>query len=60
MRRADTPHERLSVTLRFLTTARNYEDLKFSASISPQGVGVIIPETSRTVCQELTEEYCKV
>ena len=42
MRRAISPHERLSVTLRFLATGRSYEDLKFSAAISPQALGVII------------------
>jgi hypothetical protein len=47
MRRAITPHKTLSVTLRFLATNRNYGDLKFSAVISPQALGVIIPETCR-------------
>ena len=36
--RAITPHERLSVTLRFLATGRSNEDLKFSAAISPQAL----------------------
>jgi hypothetical protein len=49
MRRAVTPHERLSVTLRFLASGRNYEGLKFSAAISPQALGVIIPETCRAI-----------
>jgi len=40
-RRAITPHERL----RYLATGRSYEDLKLSAAISPQALGVIIPET---------------
>jgi hypothetical protein len=43
MRRAVTPHERLSVNLRFLATGRSYNDLKFSAAISPPALGVIIP-----------------
>jgi hypothetical protein len=47
MRRAITPHERLSVTLRFLATGRNCEDLKFCAAISPHAPGVVIPETCR-------------
>jgi len=55
MRRAITPRERLSVTLRFLATGRSYEDLKFSAAISPQALGVIIPETC-----VLKKDYLKV
>lgn len=35
MRNSIFAQERLSVTLRFLTTGRSYEDLKFSAIISP-------------------------
>lgn len=31
LRQSITPHERLTVTLRFLATGRNYEDLKFSS-----------------------------
>jgi hypothetical protein len=44
MREAVTPHERLCVTLRFLATGKNCKDLKFSPVISPQALGVIIPE----------------
>jgi hypothetical protein len=32
IREAISPYERLSVTLRYLATGRNYEDLKFGAS----------------------------
>ena len=53
MRRAITSHERLSVTLRFLATGRSYEDLKFSAAISPQALGVIIPETCTAIYEVL-------
>ena len=60
MRRAITPHERLSVTLRFLATGRSYEDLKFSAAISPQALGVIIPETCAAVYEVLKKDYLKV
>lgn len=45
MRKALTPHERLSATLRYLTTGRSYEDLKFTVAISAQALGQIIPET---------------
>ena len=34
MRCAISAHERLSATLRYLATGRNYEDLKFSTIIS--------------------------
>jgi hypothetical protein len=49
IRRADTSHERLSVTLRFLATGRSYEDLKISAAISAQSLGAIIPETCAAI-----------
>lgn len=60
MRSAITPHERLSVTLRYLATGRNYEDLKFSARISAQALGKIIPETCKAITEGLLEKYCKV
>jgi len=49
MRRAITPHERLSVTLRFLATGRSFLDLKSSAAVSPQALGVYIPETCAAI-----------
>lgn len=60
MRSAITPHERLSATLRFLATGRNYQDLKFSTIISPQALGKIIPETCEAIYQVLQEKYMKV
>jgi hypothetical protein len=60
MRRAFTPHERLSVTLRFLATGRSYEDLKFSAAISAQSLGVIIPETCAAIHKVPKKKYLKV
>jgi hypothetical protein len=48
-RQAVSPHERLTGTLRFLATGRNYEDLKYSNTISPQALGRIIPETCRAI-----------
>jgi hypothetical protein len=53
MRRPVTPHEILSVTLQFLATGRNYEDLKFSAVISAQALRVIIPEKCTAIYEEL-------
>jgi hypothetical protein len=35
-RRAISAEERLTATLRFLATGRSFEDLKFTALISPQ------------------------
>jgi hypothetical protein len=53
MRHAITPHERLSVTLCFPATGRSYEDLKFSAVISAQSLGIIIPETCPAIYKVL-------
>jgi hypothetical protein len=60
MRKAITPHERLSVTLRFLATVRSYADLRFPAAISPQALSLIIPETCKAIYEELKEEYLRV
>jgi hypothetical protein len=56
MRRAITSHERLGVTLRFSAKGRSYEDLKFSAAISPQALGVIIPVTSAAIYEVLKKD----
>jgi hypothetical protein len=36
LRRVFTPHERHSITHRFLATGKNFEDIRFSAAISPR------------------------
>jgi len=60
LRPAISPHERLTATLRYLATGRNYEDLKFSTLISPQSLGKIIPETCKAIFQVLRNDYMKV
>lgn len=60
MRNSISAHERLSVTLRFLATGRSYEDLKFSAIISPQALGKNIPETCEALYKVLRRDYFKV
>lgn len=60
MRQAISAEERLLVTLRYLATGRSIEDLKFSAIISPQSLGKIIPETCKYIYLVLKEEYLKV
>lgn len=39
MRKSISPHEKLTTTLKYLTTGRSYEDLKFSTIISSQALG---------------------
>jgi len=60
MRQAISPHERLTATLRFLATGRNYEDLKFSTIISPQALSYIIPECCKAIYKVLRKDYLKV
>lgn len=60
MRKAITAEERLIVTLRYLATGRSLEDLKFSAIISPQALGNIIPETCDCIYKALKKKYLKV
>ncbi|KAG5887903.1 hypothetical protein JTB14_018955 [Gonioctena quinquepunctata] len=59
MRKAITAEERLIVTLRYLATGRSLEDLKFSAIISPQALGNIIPETCDCIYKALKKKYLK-
>ena len=60
MREAITAEQRLVATLRYLATGRSLQDLKFSTGISPQSLGVIIPETCSAIIQVLQEDYIKV
>ncbi|CAH4034440.1 unnamed protein product [Pieris brassicae] len=53
MRESISPRERLTVTLRFLVTGQSYEDLKFSAVISPQLMSTMIPETRSAMFETL-------
>ncbi|KAJ8728800.1 hypothetical protein PYW07_006496 [Mythimna separata] len=59
MRQAISPHERLCATLRFLASGMSYEELKFPTVISPQRLGVIIPETCKAILTVL-KDYMKV
>ena len=45
MRAAISPHERLTLTLRYLATGRSYHDLGFWACVSEPALSQIIPET---------------
>ena len=45
MRAAISPHERLTLTLRYLATGRSYQDLGFWACVSEPALSRIIPET---------------
>jgi hypothetical protein len=49
LRTAITAEERLAITIRFLAIGRSYEDLTFSAIISPQALAKILPETCRAI-----------
>lgn len=60
MRKAITPHERLSVTLRYLATGRSLNDMKYSAIISTSALSSIIPETCDALYRVLQKEYLKV
>jgi hypothetical protein len=57
MRKAITPNERLTVTLRFLATGRTLEHFKFSTRISPQALGRLnhsSPLTNSVTHQKIT------
>ncbi|XP_068119739.1 putative nuclease HARBI1 [Hyperolius riggenbachi] len=59
MRRAITPEQRLTATLRYLATGRALQDLKFTTGISAQALGHIIPETCAAIIQCLQNDYMK-
>ncbi|XP_041436151.1 uncharacterized protein LOC121399464 [Xenopus laevis] len=59
MRQTIPAKQRLIATLRYLATGRSFEDLKFSAGISAQALGRIIPETCNAIVEALNAEYLK-
>ncbi|KAB0803707.1 hypothetical protein PPYR_00677 [Photinus pyralis] len=59
LRKAITAHERLTATLRFLATGRNYTDLKFTCGISQPSLSIIIPETCEAICSVLLKDVIK-
>jgi hypothetical protein len=58
MRKAISPHERLSATLRFLATGRSCKDLEFTTIMSKQILSEIIPETCRAIYNRLFVGRC--
>lgn len=60
MRQSINAHERLAATLRFLASGMSYEELKFVTAISPQHLGIIIPETCLAILKCLINDYLKV
>jgi hypothetical protein len=60
MRRAICADEELTATLRFLATGRSFKDFKFTTLISPQALGVIIPETCKHIYKVLKKEYWNI
>jgi hypothetical protein len=59
MRTPVSAKDRLSLTLRYLTTGNLFEDLKFTARVSPQLMGDLIPETCAAIIHVL-KDYMKV
>lgn len=53
-------HERLTATLRFLSTGRSYQDLRFSSCLSQPSLSKIIPETCDAIFDVLAKEYLKL
>ncbi|KAJ8874657.1 hypothetical protein PR048_025523 [Dryococelus australis] len=57
MRKAITPNEILTATLRYLATGRTLEYLKFSFRIAPQTLGKIIPDICEAIFKALRNYY---
>ena len=60
MRDAVSAEERLSATLKFLSTEKIYENLKLNIAISPQLLSKIIPEVCTAIYEESKRKYLKV
>ncbi|XP_040197540.1 uncharacterized protein LOC120930419 [Rana temporaria] len=60
MREAISAEQRLVATLRYLATGRSLQDLKFSTGISPQALGLIIPDTCSAIIQVLQDDYMRL
>ncbi|XP_075047630.1 uncharacterized protein LOC142107883 [Mixophyes fleayi] len=59
LRRPIPPEQILVATLRFLATGRTLSDLKYSTAISPQALGMIIPDTCDAIIEVLSDQYMK-
>ncbi|PIO32466.1 hypothetical protein AB205_0109610 [Aquarana catesbeiana] len=59
MRLAITPEQRLIATLWYLAVGRSLQDLMFTTGISPQALGLIIPETCSAIIQVLQKDYIR-
>ena len=59
MRECIIAEERLAITLRYLATGRHFEDLKFSALVSPRSIRAAIIETCEVLVYVL-QGYMKV
>ncbi|XP_068135055.1 uncharacterized protein [Hyperolius riggenbachi] len=57
MRKSISAEQRLVATLRYLATGSSLEELKFMTAISPQALGVLIPETCHAIIQVLKGKY---
>lgn len=55
MRKAISPHERLTATLRYLATGRTLKCMEFTTIISKQTLSVIIRETCRAIYKVLNK-----
>lgn len=60
IQRAIPAEDKLVVTLRFLATGWSLADLKFGSVISPQALGLIIPETCKAIITVQKQQYLKV
>lgn len=60
MRECISPRDRVSVTLRFLTTGEAYRSLEYSMRIPACTISRIVPETCRVIYEVLQKDYLKV
>lgn len=60
LRKAISPSERLTLTLRFLATGDSYQSLGYLFRIPPTTISRIIPEVCQALFDELKQDYLKI
>ena len=56
MRSAISPHEKLSITMKFLASGASYKDLMYSFRVSVASISKFVPEVCQAIYDALHEE----
>lgn len=56
LRRAITPVERFTITLRFLATGENFDHLSYTARVSPHAISYIVMDVCSAIIKVLADQ----